>query len=84
MKLEPLAFKWEAFGWDVKIVDGHSFEDMLPLFRGLRARNSDKPLAVIAKTIKGKGVSFMENKIIWHFRIPTGEEIAQARKELSI
>jgi len=84
MKLEPLAFKWEAFGWDVKVVDGHSFEDMLPLFRGLRSRNSDKPLVVIAKTIKGKGVSFMENKTIWHFRIPTGEEIAQARKELSI
>ena len=84
LKLEPLDLKWEAFGWDVKIVDGHSFEDMIPLFKGLRSRNSDKPIAVIAKTIKGKGVSFMQNKTIWHFRIPTGEEVAQARKELQI
>ena len=84
LRLEPLDLKWEAFGWDVKIADGHSFEDMIPLFKELRSRNSDKPLAVIAKTIKGKGVSFMQNRTIWHFRIPTGEEVAQARKELQI
>jgi transketolase len=84
LKLEPLAFKWEAFGWDVAIVDGHSFEDMIPLFRQAKSRNSDKPLAVIAETIKGKGVTFMENKTIWHFRIPAGDEVERARKELQI
>lgn len=84
LKLEPLALKWEAFGWDVVVVDGHSFEDMLPIFRRLRSRNSEKPIAVIAKTIKGRGVTFMENKTIWHFRIPTGDEVEQARKELQI
>jgi len=81
--LEPLALKWEAFGWDVEVVDGHSFEEMLSLFGGLRSRDSEKPLAVIANTTKGKGVSFMENRTIWHFRIPAGVEVEQARKELA-
>ena len=84
LALEPLALKWEAFGWDVEVVDGHSFRDMLPVFGGIRSRDSEKPLAVIANTTKGKGVSFMENRTIWHFRIPAGEEVAQARKELAI
>jgi len=81
--LEPLSLKWEAFGWDTEVVDGHSYEEMLSLFGGLRTRDSQKPLAVIANTTKGKGVSFMENKTIWHFRIPTGDEVDLARKELA-
>ncbi len=82
MMLEPLADKWQSFGWDVEVVNGHDYTEMLEVFGKARTRDSDKPLCVIANTIKGKGVSFMENKAIWHFRIPTGDEIAQARKEL--
>ena len=84
MMLEPLADKWRAFGWEVKVVNGHDYAELLDVFSKAKTRHSDKPLAVIANTIKGKGVSFMENRPIWHFRIPTGEEIAQARKELAL
>lgn len=80
--LEPLEKKWEAFGWEVRTVNGHSFKDMLSCMSNLRTRKSNKPLSIIALTTKGKGVSFMENKPIWHFRIPIGDELVQARKEL--
>lgn len=81
--LEPLSEKWKVFGWDVEIVNGHSFESMLPILSSLRSRKSEKPLAIIAHTIKGKGVSFMENNSIWHYRVPTGDELQQARRELA-
>ena len=84
LMLEPLADKWLSFGWDVEVVNGHDYTEMLEVLGKARTRDSDKPLCVIANTIKGKGVSFMENKTIWHFRIPTGDEVAQARKELEL
>lgn len=80
--LEPLENKWKSFGWGVETINGHSLPELIELFGGLRKRNSQKPLAVIALTTKGKGVSFMENKPIWHFRVPAGKEIRTARKEL--
>lgn len=80
--LEPFQDKWESFGWDVKTVDGHSIEEVISVFDGIRYNRSDKPLVIIAMTTKGKGVSFMENKPIWHFRVPVGRELKQARKEL--
>ena len=80
--LEPLEKKWEAFGWEVRTINGHSFKDMLSCMGDLRTRKSKRPVAIIARTTKGKGVSFMENKPIWHFRIPVGDEVEQARREL--
>lgn len=82
LSLSPFEDKWKSFGWDVRICDGHSFKDMLSVFKDVRSRKSNRPLAVIAKTTKGKGVSFMENVPIWHYRIPVGEELEVARKEL--
>jgi transketolase len=81
-KLEPLEDKWRAFGWDVAVIDGHSFEQICSAFRDFRARMSEKPLVVLANTIKGKGVSFMEGNIKWHHGVPAGKELAMARKEL--
>src|SRR3989339_531141 len=82
LDVEPFKDKWEAFGFEVKTVNGHSFDEMIPMFKKFRNRKSKKPLCIIANTTKGKGVSFMQNKTIWHFRIPAGAEIEQARKEL--
>jgi transketolase len=78
--LEPLADKWRAFGWDVAEVDGHDINALLPLLDGSLARS--KPLCIIAHTVKGKGVSFMENKAAWHHGIPNAEQFAQAMQEL--
>lgn len=78
----PLEEKWRAFGWETDIVNGHSFEEMLEAFSQIRSRTSNKPLMVIADTIKGKGVSFMEGKVEWHHSVPKGEQVDIARKEL--
>ena len=67
MSLEPFAKKWEAFGWKVLEIDGHDFEQILDAFEKLPEANSDVPTVIIAKTIKGKGVSFMENQSSWHY-----------------
>jgi len=84
LTLEPFGKKWEAFNWDVNIINGHSFNEILTTLNRLRAEQNGKPKAVIAKTIKGKGISYMENKPIWHYRVPDSqEEIEQARKELA-
>lgn len=81
--LEPLFNKWESFGWNVKTIDGHSFEELLSVFEDFRSCKSPKPLMIIAHTVKGKGVSFMEGKIAWHHSIPSGENLELARKELN-
>ena len=81
--LEPLKQKWEAFGWDVRTADGHSCDSLLSTLGDIRSRNSGKPLVLIALTTKGKGVSFMENNVPWQFRIPVGDELEQARRELA-
>ncbi len=77
--LDPLDKKFEAFGWDVQMVDGH---DHAALFAALTAPTTDKPRAIIANTVKGKGVSFMENKASWHHGVPTADQLATALKEL--
>jgi transketolase len=82
MGLEPLASKWESFGWLVKEIDGHDFNGILEAFKDLRLNKTGKPLMIIANTTKGKGVSFMENDPLWHTRIPSGEQIERAKKEL--
>lgn len=79
-KLEPLKDKFEAFGWRVKVIDGHSIEEILEAieYRYLRG----KPLMIIANTIKGKGVSWLENLPRSHHTIPKGDDLDNARKEL--
>ncbi len=79
---ESLKSKWEGMGWNVAVVDGHSFEKLLPVLRNISLRLPAKPLAVIALTTKGKGISFMENNPIWHYRVPEGKELKMARDEL--
>ena len=81
--LEPFADKWAAFGWNVLRADGHSIEALQAAFAQAKAnRGTGKPTVIIAETTKGKGVSFMENDILWHYRTPQGEEYEAALKEL--
>ena len=80
-RLEPLVEKWKAFGWAVVEIDGHDHEALLSMFRGLPVE-SGKPSCVIAHTRKGKGVSFMEDRVEWHHRVPSSQELEQAFEEL--
>jgi transketolase len=83
MRLEPLADKFEAFGWRVLEVDGHRMADLVSTLR--RAKEvSDAPTVVIAHTVKGKGVSFMENRAGWHGRAPDREQLDQALRGLRL
>lgn len=84
VKIDPLGDKWRAFGWEVKEIDGHSFVELSKAFADIRCRKSDKPLMIVARTVKGKGVSFMEGQIPWHHSVPKGEKLETARKELDI
>ena len=81
-RLEPFAEKWISFGWEVKEVDGHVIKDIAQSLAGFRNRNSNKPLVIIANTIKGKGISFMENQVKWHHGVPNREHLETALKEL--
>lgn len=81
--LDPLRGRLEAFGWEAREVDGHSFGDLLEALGGGSSLVENRPLAVIANTLKGKGVSFMEGRLKWHHAVPSGAELIQARKELA-
>ena len=81
LALEPFSDKWKAFGWDVLEIDGHNYEELFTAFNQAD-QGSKKPLCIIANTIKGKGVSFMEGKTLWHYRSPQGEEYDAAMREL--
>jgi transketolase len=83
LNLAPLAAKWEAFGWQTKEVNGHDFCEILAALATVPTGNG-KPLAVIAHTIKGRGVSFMEDDNNWHYRIPTEDEVQKAAQELLV
>ncbi len=83
MALRPLGEKWRAFGWSNYEVDGHNIGDLVALLSNV-PDGSGKPVAVIAHTVKGKGVSFMEDDNDWHYRIPTQQEVLSAKKELGI
>ena len=80
MALGDVAEKIKAFGWDVKEIDGHNYEQIYNAVE--EAKRSNKPFAIIAKTIKGKGVSFMENQAGWHGKAPNDEQLAAALEEL--
>jgi transketolase len=79
---DPLDRKFEAFGWEVRHVDGHDFQALMDTFDALPFATG-KPSLVIAHTIKGKGVSFMENQLKWHHGVPSPEQYTQALEELS-
>ena len=81
LKLEPFAEKWRAFGWHAIEVDGHDIPALEAAFAEAKAV-TDRPSVIIAVTTKGKGVSFMENNILWHYRTPQGEEYDAALREL--
>ncbi|MEW6264294.1 MAG: transketolase [Thermodesulfobacteriota bacterium] len=83
MGLEPLVEKWRAFGWSAYEVDGHDLKALIEVL-DILPDGTGRPVAVIAHTVKGKGVSFMEDDNNWHYRIPTAEEVEQARKELGL
>jgi transketolase len=81
MALEPLAEKWKAFGFEVHHTDGNDVPQFIPTIEGLDLHNG-KPHAVIARTIKGKGISFIEDQASWHHKIPVGDQIVHAIEEL--
>ncbi len=82
LRLEPFADKWRAFGWAVHGIDGHDHRALAQAFGA--ARMAERPTCIIADTVKGRGVSFMENQVLWHYRSPQGEEFAAALSELGM
>lgn len=83
LALAPLRDKWQAFGWDATEIDGHDIGALATLLANL-PNGSGKPFAIIAHTVKGKGVSFMEDDNNWHYRAPTADEVVKAHKELGL
>jgi transketolase len=81
MSLEPVAAKWQAFGWNTIQINGHSMQEILTAY-AQAAEVKNKPTIIVARTVKGKGVSFMENVCDFHGRAPTKEELKRALKEL--
>lgn len=79
-----MADKWHAFGWNVIEIDGNQMSDVINALGSFSKVDTQKPMAIIAKTIKGKGVSFMEDDNNWHYRIPTEAEVLAAVSELSL
>ena len=83
LRLEPFEQKWKDFGWNAESVDGHDTDALIAAFgRAKENAGSRKPYVILAHTVKGKGVSFMENNILWHYRTPQGEEYEAALREL--
>jgi len=80
LNLEPFIDKWNSFGWDTINIDGHDYQEIK---NALNKETIKKPLCIIANTIKGKGVKFMENNILWHYRSAQGEEYIKALNELN-
>lgn len=81
LDLEPLARKWRAFGWVVREINGHDFGQIDDALKSAPFKIS-QPSCIIAHTIKGKGVSFMENQLAWHYKSPNDEQLRQALAEL--
>jgi len=79
LDLEPFVDKWESFNWHVQNIDGHNFEQ---IFNALESLSTTKANVIILNTVKGKGVSFMENQLLWHYRCPDLKEYELAKGEL--
>lgn len=83
VRLTPLDEKWKSFNWRVITINGHSFEDIFQALDGFRSKQLNAPLVIIANTIKGRGVSFMENEPLWHGIAPKEEQAEMAKIELT-
>lgn len=83
MALHSLCEKWRAFGWKASEVNGHDVDELVRVMSAV-PDGAGKPVALVAHTIKGKGVSFMEDDNNWHYRVPTAEEVERARNELGV
>jgi transketolase len=83
LDLDPLADKLRAFRWDVREVDGNNMQQLCETFKSMPV-DADCPIVVIAHTIKGKGISFMEDQLIWHYKSPSDEQLAVALAELGV
>lgn len=81
LNLEPFGDKWRSFGWRVHEVDGHDHNALRQVFKAT-SNEAASPTCVIAHTVKGKGVSFMENSVLWHYRTARGDEYDAAKREL--
>lgn len=81
MAVKPLDKKFESFGWHVIVADGHDIEGLIAAFEAAKG-TSGKPTVILANTVKGKGVSFMEDQVGWHGKAPSDDELAAALKEL--
>ena len=82
MNVDPVDEKFAAFGWDVQVIDGHSFAEIADAIAKAKRATTGKPQMIVMNTTKGKGVSFMENEVGWHGSAPNAEQVAQALKEL--
>lgn len=82
LNLESLSDKFKAFNWEVEEVDGHDIQLLQTTLRKLSNNNNTRPKCLIAHTVKGKGVSFMENRLLWHYRSPSNDEYLSAKQEL--
>jgi len=83
MAIQPLAEKWRAFGWSTYETDGHDLPSLVRLLSNV-PDGSGKPVAIVAHTVKGRGVSFMEDDNNWHYRIPSAAEVERAKQELGV
>lgn len=80
--LEPFPEKWKDFNWEVRVIDGHSFKEIFAALENIRDLQRTRPLVIISNTVKGKGLSCLENKPRAHHTVPKGEEIETSRREL--
>ena len=83
MDLDPFADKWRSFRWGVREIDGHDVDAIADALRAVPFE-SGRPSCIIAHTVKGKGVSFMEDKLLWHYRAPLGDDRSTAMRELGV
>jgi len=82
-RLNPLDDKFRAFGFEVRVIDGHSFKEIFESLSDVRKRKGKKPLMIIANTIKGKGSQVIEDQRLWHYRVPKGEELEQVKRDVN-
>ncbi|MBI2028452.1 MAG: transketolase [Candidatus Levybacteria bacterium] len=76
--------KWKSFGWNTIQIDGHNFKQIISAFKKLKQMKNSRPSIIVANTVKGKGISFMENDYHWHHGVPKGEQIQLAKKDLGL
>ena len=83
-RLNPLDEKFRAFGFEVRVINGHRFEEIFGALSDVRKRKGKKPLMIIANTKKGKGSKLIEGQRLWHYRVPKSEELEQVKKDLKV